>query len=453
MASLRLAAWLIVVLIAMAMLAVLLPQKAYLGDQFRDFVRDVPWLASAMAVLSLDRVFTGWPIAVVAALLALNVSACTFMRLRAHGRTPQVAVSRDAHVVDLERDVDADDLVSLVEDELVASGFTVLSRGREGLVARAGGSGFWGSMVLHVSLLVIILGGAATALTSFRGELAITDGQTISDSADSYLKVIDEPELGDAFSGTQVTLDSTEVRYERGVLVSAVARMRAVEPSGRLRTKSVRVNHPLDAGGKAYLLQDSGYAVALVVGTTETAPGELVVRLAERTSRGWRDSIDLGELGGRRVELEMTATPVPLGPGADLPVEEFTLSDPRLQVRLMVGDEIRWEGSLAEGEDIPSGTGIVLRFERLHLWNRFLVRGEPARWITYLGFWLAVAGSAWRFAVPERRVSVAIRRVDDRMTAAIALRARPWSGRQSVPDGEMVRRLLSIAEGKADVPS
>ncbi|MDP2183836.1 MAG: hypothetical protein Q8K99_14905, partial [Actinomycetota bacterium] len=69
LASPKLAATLIGVLMLMTLLAVLFPQKGYLGQQFEQFVHDVPWLAAVMAAVSLDRVFSGWPIVVMALLL------------------------------------------------------------------------------------------------------------------------------------------------------------------------------------------------------------------------------------------------------------------------------------------------------------------------------------------------------------------------------------------------
>jgi hypothetical protein len=451
LASPKLAAWLIVVLILLTLLSVLLPQKSFLGEQFEQFVRDVPWLASLMGAMSLDRVFTGWPIVVVAVLLAANVVACSVLRIQARSRVPRVAVSRDASTAHLAENLSPEDFLDAAAVLLGSNRYTLLNQTPDGLVARAGGSGFLGSMLLHASLLVIILGGAATAVTSFRGEMAITDGQTVIDAADAYLNVANEPEIGEAFSGTQVTLESTEVRYDRGVVVSAIAKMRATEPSGRTVAKEVRVNHPLDAGGKAYLLQDSGYAASLVIGTPGVAPQPVVVRLAERTAHGWRDSLDLGVIDGRRVTLEMTATPVPLGDDQPVPPEEFELADPRLKVALVGDGAVLWAGELARGQTASAETGVTLKFEDLHLWNRFLVRGEPARWITYLGFWLAVSGSAWRFAVPERRVSVAVRGEDGALVASVSLRSRPWRGSKAAADELMTREILGLAaEGGPD---
>ena len=448
LASPRLAAWLIAVLILMTLLAVLLPQKSYMGAQFADFARDVPLLASLMGALSLDRVFWSWPIMVVATLLGVNVAACTFLRLRARRRPVRVGAPSTALSAQLSPGVSPTDFLETASGLLALRGYHVLTATDEGLAARAGGSGFWGSMLMHVSLLVIIAGGLATALTSFQGEIVITDGMTVVDSREAYSSVARQPRIGEPFSGTRVSVDSTRVGYERGVLVSAVAAMRAIEPSGRTLSKDVSVNHPLDAGGKSYLLRNSGYAPALVVGSPGGGSEEVVFSLADRTPLGWRDSTDLLAVDGSTVKLEILATPVPLADGQAMPAEEFAFSDPRLHVRLVRKGSPIWEGTLAQGQSVPAEIGVALTFEELRVWDSFIVRGDPTRWITYLGFWLAVVGSAWRFAVPERRISVAVRDVDGRSNAIASVRSRPWSGMSVASDAALLCEILSVASGE-----
>lgn len=445
LASPRLAAWLIAVLIGMSFFSVVLPQKSYMGNLFEDFARDVPWLVNAMTALSLDRLFSGWPIAVVAGLLTLNVAACTILRLRNRRRVvSQVAVGRSAPSARLTGVPDAT-FLGAAEEILVQAGYRILVRAEGGVVGRAGGSGFWGSMLLHVSLLIMIIGGIATSLTSFRGELYITEGQTIIDSAAAYSDAPTEPEYGPAYTGARISLDSMDMTYDGPVVVKAVAVMRGLEQSGRMINQDVSVNHPLDVSGKSYLIQQSGYAASLIVGTSEGDSQALVINLAERRPEGWHDYIDLGVVDGEPMVVEMTAQPVPLEQGQPLPDTEFELDDPRLRVRVIRGEQTVWQGVLARGDAVPPEAGITLVFEDVRIWNRYLVRAAPARWISYVGFWMAVLGSAWRFAVPERRISVAVRRDDGSSVALVSHRARPWSGLHAASDAALVDRILELA--------
>lgn len=445
----RLALWLIGVLMVMNLLSVLVPQRIVLGGSFEDFVRESPFLAAVTEVSGLSRVFTGWPIVVVSGLLALNLIACTFLRLARRRRPAIPRKPRQGPSVRLSSSWPSGQaFLKAAGDVLGGGSWKMMSVSDHGFVAVAGRIGFWGSMLLHASLLVLIVGGALTAVTSFRGELAITDGETIVDAPEAYLSILDTPEIGAAFSGARISLDRTEIGYEKGEVVSAVARMRGLDMDGRTISKDVRVNHPLEVGGKSYLLLNSGYAVNISVDTSATGPVSRVVRLGEETPFGWRDRFELPPTDdGRTAELRFLATPVPVEAGQPIPAEKFAITDPRMRVKLVVGGVETWEGRLEPGQTQQLGPGIAVTFEGMRLWDRFLVRGEPARWVSYVGFWMAVVGAAIRFLFPERRFAVVTGEQDGHEVADVFYRVRPWSGFEARADRELERSLLELATG------
>lgn len=436
LSSVRLAAWLIATLIGMMLIAVLVPQqKSFDPAGHADLVANHPATAELVSALGLDRLFTGWPISVVTLLLVVNVSACTFRRLRSRRRAMRVRAGVDAEC--------ADDSTKQAKEHLERERWRVFET-PDGLLAIAGSSGFWGSMVLHLSLLILAAGGVATALTAFRGTIALTEGQSIYDVRGSYERVEAEPRITDAYTGALISQDDIVIRYEGDTVVSAVSKLRALTKGGDLVRKDVRVNHPLDVAGKSYLLQDSGYAVALVISAAGSDPRPVVFRLAEETRYGWRDSMSVSLDDGREAVLRILATPVPLAEGEPLPATKYDLSDPRMNVELSVDGAVIDSRVLREGGQADMEGGISIEFEELRLWSKYLVRGEPGRWFTYLGLWLAVIGTAWRFLVPERRIVV------QRQTAGeprVSYSSRPWGGPRAKADSECVTRVRSILSG------
>lgn len=447
----RLALWLIGVLIVMNLLSVLVPQRIVLGGSFEDFLRESPVLAAMTEASGLSRVFTGWPIVVVSGLLAVNLIACTLLRLARRRRPAIPRAPRRGSSVRLSASWRSSQaFLQAAGDALPGRSWTTMSTADHGFVAVAGRIGFWGSMLLHVSLLVLIAGGALTAVTSFRGEVAITDGETIVDAPEAYISIANSPELGVAFSGARISLDRTTIGYEKGEVVTAVARMRGLDTDGRIISKDVRVNHPLDVGGKSYLLLNSGYAVTISVDTSVTGPISRVVRLGEETPFGWRDRLELPPTDdGRTAELRFLATPVPVEEGQPIPAEKFAITDPRMRVKLVVGGVEAWEGRLEPGQTQQLGPGIAVTFEGMRLWDRFLVRGEPARWVSYVGFWMAVVGAAVRFLFPERRFAVVTGVEDGHEVVDVLYRVRPWSGFEARADRELERSLLELATGSS----
>lgn len=444
----KLAAWLIGALMLMTLVAVVVPQSGYLGDEFERFASEYPALASALGALGLTELFGGWAIAVVALLLFGNIASCTWLRVQRRRRPVAVGAPRSAAARSLAEGLSAAGFLQAATAALDAARWRILARDERGIVAARGESGFWGSLVLHVGMLVVIVGGAVTAPTAFYGRLVLADGQTVIDEPASYADIINEPEIGEGYSGARVSLDSTKVTYERGQVVQTLAKMRAIEPSGRVISRDVRVNHPLDAAGKSYLLQASGYSVSLLVSTGGGRAVPIVVNLAEETPRGWRDRIEVGPVDGQPVTLELTATPVPLAGEETLPVEKYRLDDPRLELAVVSAGRSIGTTPLAQGETAEPTPGLRVTFERLGLWDSFYVRGEPGRWVSYVGFWMIVAGAAWRFAVPERRILITV----DDGSARIAHRARPWAGVEADRDRALVATIAAAASTPQEAP-
>ena len=428
--SAKLAAVLMAVLALMAFGSVLVPQEAFLPvETLEEFRSSAPELVTLLEALGLTSIFTGWVFALTVALLAVNVTVCTLRRISRSRRGGSAVVESSGLPRPLEK------TAANLQDE----GWSVRHSAGGRVMATKGRSGFWGSILMHAGLLVIMAGGLAATQTSLNGAIVITEGQTVVDSAQAYESVATEPQYGTAFTGAAITLESMSVRYEDGERVSVLARMSAVEASGRRVSDEVTVNHPFIVDGTAYVLRDSGFAPSIIL----DRDGELdtrVVALAAETPYGWSDSLRVGEVrrGGAGALLEMQATPVPLFQGETMPVESLDIRDPRLAVRLVDAAGLIGEGVLAPGESLTLADGFTVTFEDLFLWNRFMVRRAPARWVLYAGFWMCVIGSAWRLLVPERRLGV---RVIDEGHMRVAYRVWPIPLWSFASDEKTVARL------------
>lgn len=441
LASLQLAAWLMLVSIALLVLAVVIPQKGFLGPVFDEFVSDYPGLASAISALALDRLFQGWVLWVVATMLCLNVIVCTVNRLSKSRRRVSSSGMRWAPIETGGSPGGAIEAVSKVVDE---AGFTRVDTRKALLAAERGASGFWGSILLHLSILLIALGGVASALLSFSGEMVIAEGQSLQDMRSSYLSVSEEPRFGSSYSGSTISVDAVDFAYEDQTLVKAVTRMRAIDDAGNVITKDVSVNHPLDVAGKSFLLMNSGLAAELVLpGSGEQGVRGSIVNLADKTSVGWQDRIELAGPTGGTIALDLIAMPVEVEPGGEMPAEELLIEDPHLFVRAFDGDDVYVERLLAPGDTIEIAQGQTMTFSGLRVWNRYLVRGDKGRWITYIGFWIAVVGTIWRFAVPHRVIALRARR--DGTGLEVGFRSYPWAGLAVGADDDMIARIASAA--------
>lgn len=443
--SVRLAAGLISVFILMLVLGVVVPQAdPHDMALYNDFEASYPTLAHLVSLTGAHRLFSGWPIIIVTLLLVVNVSACTVRRaLQRQAAGPRLGAS--ARWVEC---ADADTAIRSAESELKSAGWSVV-RHDGAIVGARGGIGFLGSMVLHVSLVVMALGGVFTYLATFSGDIVLTEGETLVDSRAAYYRIYSEPRIGEGFTGIRLTQGPTRFRYQDGQVISAISRLRTLDEQGNSVQKDVRVNHPLDVGGKSYLLLDSGYAVAMLLKVPGGAAAPAVVRLIEQDDGTWFDQISLG--GEDAGVLNLEATPVPLRRGESMPVEKFSLDDPRLLVSLTTSAGPSDVVELSEGGSHTFADGTEITFEELRLWNKYFARSEPGRWVTYVGFWMSVVGALVRFVVPERRVSVGVGRGIHSGSVGVAYSCRPWSTPLSAGDADVVERITRVVDATSGI--
>ncbi|GEM_PF-5153676 len=434
-ASPRVASSLIAAMAGLSLLGILIPQRALLTtDMMTDFENSAPVLARVLDVLGLDALFSGWPVVTIAGLLALSTVTCTWNRIDRYARgisaAPAPVVRRISADTSSHEALHEGIMVSRVRNVMHAAGWATLeSPGR--VVGVKGRRGFLGSMLLHLSLLIIMVGGSATALSDFSGTLLLAEGQTVIDEPSAYLTVEKVPRLGEAFTGARLTLDSMRFTYQDGQIVEAIATMSGLDTSARRSTFEARVNHPFELAGKSYLVQNSGLVADLTLSTEGRSEG-LIVNLADVTPYGWADEIALSSTDASTpspTTLSLLASPVTLEAGETLPVEQFLIGQPQLSLRAVTGADVGEVQTLTAGSSVEVAPDVVVTFNGVRYWTRFLVRQDTARWVVYLGFWFGVLGIVWRFLMPERRVSMSlIATHGESPYVNLGYRVRPWRG-------------------------
>lgn len=377
----------------------LVPQQSVLtAEEYRTWAADNRVVASVSEALGADSVFTSWFFIATLALLALNLIFCTYGRMIRSGtyppRAPSQASDQAVHFT-----MDPSQESDTAFAGLAGRGWHVDWTDESTWVLWRGRAGRIGSIVLHLGLLLIMLGGIVSSLTRFSGSMVITEGQTVRDAPESYVQVRESPRIGGAFTGARIAMDSIGFTYERGIVSDAVARMRFAGGDGTWRTDDVRVNYPLHLEGKAYLLEKAGHAVALRI--TDPAGREAlssIINLGETGTDGSADELTLGE-----AVVKLTLISDKRYEGGKDP-RKFELNDPRLYVSVE-GQGVSGAATLAPG-GLAKVDGWVIEFREARLWNRFMVRADDGRWITFVSFALIIIGMALRWLDPDAMVVI-----------------------------------------------
>lgn len=446
LASARLAAWLIAGLVAFSALGFVIPQRSQLTpNQYADFEASSPALARAIESLGLDSLFASVPMLVLIVALALNITVCTIRRMMRRRGMP---VATSGFRATQERALAASELPEAVLDrgrrELEAAGWR-LSRSDSALLGVKGRGGFWGSVLLHAAMLVVVAGASWTALSGFAGTLVITEGQTIVDQESAYTVVTRLPRFGEPYNGAALTLEGMEFGYEGDVVVSVVASMMGATAEGRSVRQPVRINYPFLVDGKQYLLRDSGLAADVTIDDGSSSQ-RVVVNLATETPFGWQDEFPLSD--GRTLRIRVS--PIPLVDAEQMPAQSLPATDPELRMQIASPGDEATQTAIAYLGETAELDGVSVTLHSAPAWSTFLARGDQGRWVTYVGLWGCVVGMMWRFFVPERRIAFAVRTRDDQECVAVGYRVRPWIGLSVPGDDALVRRLLSSMPKERD---
>jgi len=392
-------------LCAFLLVSYLIPQSDIMpAEQFADWSASQPALSSLAIAVGLDHIFTTPFFYGVVILLVVNLLACTLRRVLRHPwrdrkiRVPRkrpasaVGVRLSASPADLERMLtDGESLIRLESDE----GRTLYAR-------TSGIYGFIGSVVLHLALVLVVIGGVVSALTSFKGEMVLTEGQSVSDGIEAYTAVSQLPRFGAGFGDFAIGLDHMEFTYADDTIVEAVAHM-TVAKGQDVDDRETRVNYPLRVDGKSFLLFDGGHAVQLSI----LSPGREIlmdsyVNLGEKTQEGFADSVEIDDFV---IEVRTTADVAALDAGLHVPA--LVLKDPAAWIIVSRDGVVVGDAILRPGEELEVEDHVVLVGD-IRLWNRFLVRADKGLPILYIAFALALLGAAMRFLDPDRYVVVEV---------------------------------------------
>ena len=132
-----------------------------------------------------------------------------------------------------------------------------------------------GNLVFHLALVGLLISVATGQLLHYRGQAIVVQGDGFANSLIEY----DTFEQGTAFTPSPLVpftmqLDDFESRFDPVTLHPRdfTAHVTLTEPGEDPVKKTIKVNHPLDAGGAKVYLQGNGYAPDV---TVRDAAGEV----------------------------------------------------------------------------------------------------------------------------------------------------------------------------------
>ncbi|KAE8764366.1 cytochrome c biogenesis protein ResB [Georgenia thermotolerans] len=270
--SMRVALMLLLLLAVAALPGSFFPQQPQNPDRVSQYHLDHPQLAPWLDRFGFFDVYGSPWFAAIYLLLFTSLIGCILPRIAVHWRAlrsqpPRVPRNLERFPAHEERTVAAgpDDVRTRVLAALKGRYRTAVTP--EGITAERGYLRETGNIVFHLSLVGLLVSLAAGQLFSYRGQAVVIEGQSFANSVLSYDSfdpgTFFEPDQLEPFTFTLTKFESTfnEVAQARNFK----GELDVVEPDGSKRSETIRVNHPVTAGGANVYLSGNGFAPVITV--------------------------------------------------------------------------------------------------------------------------------------------------------------------------------------------
>ena len=313
-----------------------------------------------------------------------------------------------------------------------------------------------GNLVFHVSVVVVLVGVAASALLGYRGAAIVTEGDTFSNVLTQY----DEFSNGALFDRDDlppfsVTLDDFAATYQttgpqRGAPLTFNATGTYVDgATGESEPYDIRVNHPLHVGGASVFLVGQGYAPVIKVTNPDgevvfdeavpflpadpsyTSNGVVKVAEAEPEQLGFQGfflpTFTTGEDGATRSAFPAPYSPIlglfafhgDLGLDDGTPQSVYVLDKTDME-QYMDGDK-GYRVSLTPGSKQELPDGHTIEFVGLKQFARFQISSSPGLAVPLFGTVAGLIGLIGSLSIKPRRTWVRARREGSRTVVHVAV--------------------------------
>lgn len=394
-------------LIALSIIGMSIPQDSPVNQQaYQNWSMKYPSFSNYFGLLGLTNIFTSKLFLFFSFFLFTSTLLCTLRQVKMVKRMfkvlPAIPAASPINLGVFPEDWGLDAL----SDLLWKNGFHQGSIDMEEGVLQASKYtwGYWGSVVLHLGFVLIMIGIVISSLSKMEGYIYIGEGQTKTEEAQSYWQ-IKERKFLPGHLGFALTLDNLKIGYsEKNNNIPYTDSLSLTLLDGQKKiTKELEGNRFLAYRGIKFFPDSRGYAIALVVTddknqslsggffhlrTTFDDPGANYRDAVKKTSIKYQEPIVLPDLG-----LKITTTFYP-----DYEIINEVMStktwkpdNPALDLVVTKGDQVLYKGPLKLKDKIKIGE-YWLNFPEFRNNLGLQVVSDQGTLLIFIGFGVALLG-------------------------------------------------------------
>ncbi|HEG43388.1 MAG TPA: hypothetical protein ENH94_05000 [Phycisphaerales bacterium] len=358
----KLALAIVLVLMIFSFAGTVLPQIDRVNpDDILLWQRDHALITPVAKQIGLFHVFTSWPFMITLIVLGINTLTCTALRFVRDG------------------------------------GFACLAGPK-----RIEKGGFF---LLHISLVMLIVGGFITTALKLNGHIILTEGQTFSETHAGYLRIAEGPLRKKSHKNFALKLNEITTEYQKAFYQTDVtSRLDVLEQGQKVKEATVKVNRPFTYKSFAFTHKEIGFSPRIEIRDKNTGRILFYSFVMLKTYDGdngkeYRDFLPLDFLKNRTI-----VTVYPDHVMKDGQAVKTSEEPKNPLIRIVVEDQdgkIVSKEYLTPGQEVPIGDH-VFKFADLRRWASFQVVDDPGYLTVCISLWLGLGALLLRY-VPDMR--------------------------------------------------
>ncbi len=409
--SARFAVLITTLIIFFLLFGLFIPQRPFMTfKEYEAWKRSSPRSVEVLEALGLLHVYSHPFLTILFVLLLLSVLACTLKRLpEVRGRIssrkssflngPQTLRMEIPHI--------SERVLERLRDYLRKKGFR-LSDAEDGFMAVKNPYSCLGSILFHVSFLLIMTGAIISMRTRFTGTLILSEGQPFSGRMEQFYGASGVL-TGDELSHLRLLLEKVSPSFDEAGNVIALSAQIRVLGKGKARVIEARVNRPAHSGPYEIHLKGFGYCPLWILMDAEGR--ELDGAYVNLVVGGDREDSffipDPRSKGGEGYRVSVLFYPDFVDVDGHPSTRSFYPKNPYFYLRIIKDDRLRYQGMVPVGERI-SFDGFQLEFREVRYWVRLGIVKDSGKGIIFFSFLLGICGLAWRLLFYRKELLVIV---------------------------------------------
>jgi cytochrome c biogenesis protein ResB len=379
-------------------------------------------LFSKVTLLGPPEIVKTWVFMLLSGFVLLSTAICSILRISRNSKPGEITPSEKplVSIILPGRTIGENlNLVIQIKQLLSSAGWVIRSTSKSDWEAvihgRKGDAGFWGSILFHASLLIIILGGVLSLYTGFYAGIVVTEGQSLEVTENNLVDISRLPKFATSSPGFRVELESFEPIFEQNrFFTQYLARLTFTDPiKGKISLQNVKINNPASFGWYEISLYRYGFAPLLKI--TDNATGQVL-------NDAYVNLVVLDPADSDSIILPPGYPSLHFRMFPDAQMQNRTIRNrsplPKNPVFLV------WTAE-DKNQPLPLGGKIKLQkvavqFTDLHYWANFRLSRDAGQGVIYLGFGIGILGLVLRFANPRKHLLVTLKQVDEQLEIALA---------------------------------